>query len=463
AKRESIEAILDMAEHKKFGAARKLVVAGCLVERYRHEILQEIPEVDFVIGTNELERVLEACALDDAPPAGGKDAGGPTGVSGRNQSQARRTFDFPAAPYLYHEFTPRVLSTPGYSAYLKIAEGCDHPCTFCVIPQMRGRFRSRRFESVVREAENLARQGVRELTLIGQDTTSYGHDLGLHDGLATLLRELGKCEGLVWLRFLYCYPNQLTESLIAAVAETPTAAKYFDIPLQHASGPVLKAMRRGSNGGQFLKMLEKIRRAMPEAALRTSMIVGFPGETDDDFKALTDFVAAAEFDHLGVFLYSNEETSASFGLENQVAARVAVGRQKRLLALQRRISRGKLRRRIGRRYPVLVEGRSEETNLLFRGRLESQAPEIDGRVLINDFEGPEPQPGEFRWATVTAASDYDLVARLEAQRFAEDVPTDRSTAAPREIPAPQPSGACSVALGPGPRLVNIQAVPGAPS
>ena len=469
AKRESIDAILEMAEHKKFGTAKKLVVAGCLVERYRQDILQEIPEVDFVIGTNELERVLDACAVDE-------------GKRDLAEGQRARTFDLPSQPYLYHEFTPRVLATPAYSAYIKIAEGCDHPCTFCVIPQMRGRFRSRRFESVVREAENLVAQGVRELTLIGQDTTSYGHDLGMRDGLATLIRELGRIQGLVWLRFLYCYPNQLTDSLVAAVAETPTAAKYFDIPLQHASRPVLKAMRRGSNGAQFLKMLEKIRRVMPEAALRTSMIVGFPGETEDDFRALTDFVTAAEFDHLGVFLYSNEETSGSFGLANQVPARTARRRQRQLLALQRKISRRKLRRQVGRSYPVLVEGRSEETDLLFRGRLESQAPEIDGRVLINDFAGPEPRAGEFRWATITAASDYDLVARLEARWFAEVAAADRgpdhgsvsailtfprSQAGPREsrnlvavAGSPKPDGVGGLGVGSGSRLVNIQPVAG---
>ena len=213
-----------------------------------------------------------------------------------------------------------MLSTPGYSAYLKIAEGCDHPCSFCVIPQMRGAFRSRRFASVIREAENLAKQGVREITIVGQDTTSYGEDLGLRDGLPALLRELGKIPDLVWVRFLYCYPNRVTEALIAAVAETPKVAKYFDIPLQHASSSVLKLMKRGSNGQQFLRLLEKIRAAIPGVALRTSFIVGFPGETDDDFKALLDFVAAAEFDHLGVFLYSNEETSRSFALPNQVPA-----------------------------------------------------------------------------------------------------------------------------------------------
>lgn len=412
AKHESIDAILEMAEYKKSGSAKKLVVAGCLVERYRRDILKEIPEVDFVIGTNELERVLDACMSNGD----------------------RRTADHPFDPYLYTEFTPRVLSTPSYSAYLKIAEGCDHPCAFCVIPQMRGRFRSRRFESVVREAENLAQRGVRELTLIGQDTTSYGEDLGLRHSLPTLLRELARIPELVWLRFLYCYPNRLSNALIEAVAEAPTVAKYFDIPLQHASGPVLKLMRRGSNGDHFLKMLEKIRAAIPSVTLRTSMMVGFPGESEQDFLALMDFVAAAEFDHLGVFLYSNEETSASYALPNPVPPRVAQRRQQQLLALQRKISRRKLRQTIGESFPVLVEGRSEETELLFRGRLESQAPEIDGQVLINDFVGREPQPGEFRWAVITSASDYDLVARLEATTFAERVdPAIPATAGPRLV------------------------------
>ncbi len=396
AKQESINTILDMAEHKKSGTAKKLVVAGCLVERYRQQILKEIPEVDFVIGTNELERVLEACQMEG---------------QGRESQQ-------PAEPYLYHEFTPRILSTPSYSAYIKIAEGCDHPCTFCVIPQMRGRFRSRRFESVLREAEQLAAQGVREITLVGQDTTSYGEDLGLHDGLPLLLRELGNIPELAWVRFLYCYPNRVTEALIEAVAETPKVAKYFDIPLQHSSRAVLKAMRRGSSGKHFLKMLGKIRSAVPDAALRTSLIVGFPGETEDDFQDLLDFVTEAEFDHLGVFLYSNEETCGSYGHPQQVTAAVARRRRKKLMAAQRKISRRKLRASVGRVLPVLVEGTSEETEWLFRGRLETQAPGIDGQVYINDFAGPEPRAGQFRWATITQSSDYDLVARLEEAAFA---------------------------------------------
>jgi ribosomal protein S12 methylthiotransferase len=290
---------------------------------------------------------------------------------------------------------------------------------------------------VVNEAENLARKGVGELTIVGQDTTSYGEDLGLRDGLATLLRELGKIPELVWVRFLYCYPNRLTDALIAAVAETAKVTKYIDLPLQHASAQVLKLMRRGSSGEHFLRLIEKIRAAIPGVTLRTSMIVGFPGETEEDFKLLLSFVEAAKFDHLGVFLYSNEETSSSYALPGQVPSAVAGRRKQRLMALQRRISQRKLRQRVGHSYPVLVEGRSEETELLYRGRLESQAPGIDGQVLINDFEGAEPSPGEFRWATITAAGDYDLVSRLETRNFVE-----------RAVPSsPPPAGL---------RLVQIQ-------
>jgi len=432
AQRESIDTILEMAAYKKSGSARRLVVAGCLAERYRHEIRKEIPEVDFVIGTNELERVLEACGAGGARPASSPGAS-----------------DHPFDPYLYTEFTPRVLSTPSYSAYIKIAEGCDHPCSFCVIPQMRGKFRSRRFESVVREAENFVRQGVRELTLIGQDTTSYGEDFGRRDGLPALLRKLARIPGLVWLRFLYAYPNRVNDELIECVATLPVTCKYFDIPLQHASRTVLRSMRRGSNGSRFLKMIEKIRAAIPGVTLRTTMIVGFPGESDEDFNVLTEFVEAAEFDHLGVFLYSNEETCAAHGLRDQVPTRVARQRRRQLMALQKTISRRRLRDKVGKRFPLLVEGRSEETDLLFRGRLESLAPEIDGQVLINDFVGPVPQAGDFRWALITEASDYDLVARLEAERFAEPW-SRRREGGERQLPAAVP------------RLINIQPVSSSP-
>lgn len=420
AKQESIDTILEMAEYKKKGSAQRLVVAGCMVERYRAQILEDIPEVDCVIGVNEVERIAEACRL----------------------TNTRREFSPLADLYLYHEFTPRLLATPSHTGYIKIAEGCDHTCSFCVIPQMRGQFRSRRFESVMREAENLTNLGVRELTLVGQDNTSYGEDRGLRDGLAALVREMAKISGLVWLRFLYCYPNRVTDALIEAVAESPKVAKYFDIPLQHASGPVLKAMRRGSNEREFLRLIARIRAAIPGVTLRTSFIVGFPGETEDDFKALMDFVAAAEFDRMGVFRYSNEETSASFGLPGAVTPQVSYKRRRRLMALQRRISGRKLQALVGIRVPVLVEGRSAETDLLFRGRLESQAPEVDGQVLINDFEGPEPRAGEYRWAAVTGAMDYDVLACLQAEYFAEPMAQKRRTDS-------------------GPTLVHIQ--PAAPS
>jgi ribosomal protein S12 methylthiotransferase len=431
AKQESIDTILEMAEYKKAGTAKRLVVAGCLVERYRQQILAEMPEVDAVLGTNEIERVVEACRIEES----------------------RRENQESAGPYLYHEFTPRVLTTPSYSAYIKISEGCDHICSFCVIPQMRGRFRSRRFESVMHEAENLVAHGARELILVGQDNTSYGEDLGLRHGLATLLGELAKIPDLVWLRFLYCYPNRVTDALIETVAESPKVAKYFDIPFQHASGRILKAMRRGSNGEQFLKLIEKIRQAIPDVTLRTSVIVGFPGETEEDFKMLMDFVCAAEFDHLGVFRYSNEETSASFGLPHQVAPRIAYNRRRKLLALQRKISRRKLKALIGKRLPVLVEGRSQETDLLLQGRLESQAPEVDGKVLINDFEGSEPRAGEYRWAVMTGASDYDLVARLEGNYFADRHPTSLKTADRPKLVEIQPATAESY----GNTLPHLQA------
>src|SRR5258708_9534725 len=265
AQKESVAAILEMAEHKKFGSAKKLIVAGCLVERYRDQILEQSPEVDAVVGTGEVERIIEAVegdlkVLPAQPPA-----------------------------FLYHDLTPRIVTTPKHQAYIKIAEGCDHPCTFCIIPQLRGKFRSRRFESVVREAENLAASGAREVTLIGQDTTSYGEDLGLRDGLAQLLGKLAQMDDLLWVRFLYAYPNRVTQKLLDAIAAHPRLAKYMDKPLQHASRNEPARMKRGSCGHAFLKLLERIRATIPGVSLRTSFIVGFPVETEADFDEILDF------------------------------------------------------------------------------------------------------------------------------------------------------------------------------
>ena len=391
AQQESVNTILEMAEHKKTGRARRLIVAGCLVERYRNDIRVDIPEVDAVVGTNEVERIVEVC----------EDTDGPRG---------------PAAAYLYHELTPRVRATPPHLAYVKIAEGCDHPCTFCVIPQYRGAFRSRQVDSIAREAESLFAQGVREITLIGQDTTCFGEDYGLRHGLAVLLDRLARVDRAGWVRALYFYPNKVTQPLLDTVAAHPTLCKYIDMPLQHASAPVLKRMKRGGSGDIFLKLLERMRRTIPGVALRTSLIVGFPGETEQDFQELCDFVAAARFDHLGVFSYSDEATSASFHLDGKVDARTIYQRKRKLLAIQRRISRARLRGFVGQTLPILVEGPSRETDLLWEGRLATQAAEIDGKTYINDVEGAPPQPGAFGHIRITESRDYDLIGTLLAER-----------------------------------------------
>ena len=388
AKQESIDTILEMAEYKKSGSARRLVVAGCMVERYRGEIEQQLPEVDAMIGTNEVERILAAC--EGARPEG------------------------KAEPYLYHDATFRIFTTPRHSAYIKIAEGCDHPCTFCVIPQYRGAFRSRRFESVVVEATRLFSQGVREINLIGQDTTFYGEDLGIRDGLPTLLARLAQIETQheKWIRFLYAYPNRVSQKLLDTIAAHPSLVKYIDMPLQHSSGGVLKRMKRGSNGDFFLKLLERIRATIPGVAIRSSFIVGFPGETEADFENLCQFVQAAKFDRLGVFSYSDEDTSKSFALDAKVDAKTIYNRKRRLLSIQRKIARSMNKRLMGSEFQVLVEGPSKETDLLWEARLSTQAPDIDGTVYINDDGGKPIRPGEFRRLRVTEAHDYDLVGEI---------------------------------------------------
>ncbi len=414
AQQESVRSILEMAEYKKFGRLRKLIVAGCLVERYRGEIQDEIPEVDAVIGTGEIEKILTACQGQLRP----NDSGGA---------------ELPT--YLYHDLTPRVLATPRHTAYIKINEGCDHPCSFCVIPQLRGRFRSRRFESVVNEATNLAAMGVREINLIGQDTTFYGEELGLRDGLSTLLERLAQIEDLHWIRFLYCYPNRITPKLLETIAAHPRLVKYLDIPLQHASRTVLARMKRGSSGDAFLKILEKIRKVVPGVSIRTSFIVGFPGETEQEFGELCDFVRAAEFDWMGVFSYSDEDKSESFRLEDKVDPKTIARRKNALMTLQQQISRRKLRRRAGERVQVMLEGPSEDTEVVWEARLPGMAPEIDGKVYITEFEGVRdaadlPAPGTLATVEITQANDYDLIGHVV--EFA--APTPRQIAAAAQNP-----------------------------
>ncbi len=388
AKQESVNTILEMAEYKKAGKAKRLVVAGCLVERYRGDIRKDLPEVDALVGTNELDSIVALCEGEDAAAA--------------------------AVPYLYHDLSPRVLSTPRHYAYIKISEGCDHPCTFCVIPQYRGKMRSRRFESVVLEAGKLFRQGVREINLIGQDTSSYGEDLGLKDGLAHLLARLAQIETPheKWVRFLYAYPNRVTQKLLDTIAEHGSLVKYIDMPLQHSSTSVLKRMKRGGSGDIFLKLIERIRATIPGVTIRTSMIAGFPGETDRDFEELLQFVKAARFDRLGVFSYSDEDTSDSFHLDGKVDKRTIYNRKRRLMSEQRRISRARNRRLVGEEFPVLIEGISAESDLLWEARLPSQAPEIDGVCYVGDPGEIAPRAGQMRRMRITEAHDYDLVGEL---------------------------------------------------
>ena len=392
AKQESVDTILEMAEYKKSGRAQRPIVAGCLVERYRDDIRKNMPEVDAVIGTNELEQITSLCE----------------GVVAKAN---------PLEAYLYHDLTPRVLSTPRHYAYIKIAEGCDHPCTFCVIPQYRGKFRSRRFESVISEATRLFSQGVREINLIGQDTTCYGEDFGLKDGLAVLLARLAQIETPheKWVRFLYAYPNKVTQRLLDTIAAHEALVKYIDMPLQHASAAVLKRMKRGASGDIFLKLIERIRATIPGVGIRTSMIVGFPGETEADFEALCQFVEAARFDRLGVFSYSDEDTSGSYHLDGKVGARAIYNRKRRLMSLQRRISRAKNRELVGRELPVLVEGPSPDSELVWEARLSTQAPDIDGVCYISD-PGEHPlRAGEIRTMRIVKAHDYELTGELVGQ------------------------------------------------
>jgi ribosomal protein S12 methylthiotransferase len=483
AKQESVDTILEMARYKTSGSAKKLIVAGCLVERYRDEIQKNIPEVDAVVGTGEIESILEAAGLKAVAPAPGAASPssfnilssrggeaearpGQESLSGTHKTVAKEPVSakgtgfspyisamestgalapegsFSGAPrsraegelherqgrfgregwqgaarelptYLYDETSPRLLTTPKSSAYIKIAEGCDHPCSFCVIPNLRGKFRSRRFESVIAEARQLVAQGVREITLIGQDTTCYGEDLDLKDGLAQLLDALARIDGLRWLRFLYAYPNRVTGKLLETIARHDNICNYLDLPLQHASPSVLKRMKRGGSPEIFLKTLEKARSIIPGVALRTAFITGFPGESPRDFEILEEFVKEAKFDWLGVFSYSDEEGSSAFSLSAKLPRRTIEARRRKLMKLQQSISKRAKQQWVGRELLLLAQGESEETPLLWEGRTQFHAPEIDGKVYINDFgELASLEPGRFYNAEITEAHEYDIVARI---------------------------------------------------
>ena len=396
AKKESIDAILEAARLKTDGKAKRLVVAGCLVERYRDELKAEMPEVDAFIGTSQINDILTVCD----PHTNTRSL--PVIPLG-NQS----------ATYLYDESTPRVLATPSHYAFIKIAEGCDRPCAFCFIPQMRGHFRSRRFGSIVAEAHQLAEEGVKELILVAQDSSRYGEDLDKEDALAHLLRELSHTDGIDWVRVMYTYPTHISDAFLDVLAEEPKAVKYLDMPLQHASQNVLKLMKRGGNRGSLERLIERVRTRVPGIAVRTTFITGFPGETEADCKELMMFVKNVEFDRVGVFTYSDEEGTPAFDLPNKVDAKVATRRRDQLMKAQSKIAKRKHKALIGKTVRVMFEGESNESELLWQGRMETQAPDIDGCVLINDApEGFMPQAGDLIDVQIEEAHEYDLIGRI---------------------------------------------------
>jgi ribosomal protein S12 methylthiotransferase len=393
AKRESIDTILEMAEHKKSGRCRRLVVAGCMVQRYHRELREEIPEIDAFVGLDELEKIVEAVRVDLASAAA--DPASP--ISG----MARALYDHRSA---------RVLATRPHTAYLKISEGCDHPCTFCAIPSMRGRMRSRSVESLRIEAEGLARQGVKELILIAQDSTDYGRDLADSTDLPALLRALDSLPGIEWIRIHYAYPNRVTDRLLAAMAESAKVCRYLDIPLQHSDPTILRRMKRGGSGAIFLRMIRRIRRALPGCALRTTFIVGFPGESPAAFRALCDFVREAEFDHAGVFTYSREEGTEAYALSDPIPAPAKEERRARLMEIQSRISLRKNCAQVGRVLPVRVDGVDDGARRLLVGRTEFQSPDVDGRVLISHGVAA---PGILVPVRMEEAHPYDLVGSIQ--------------------------------------------------
>ena len=386
AKRESVDSILEVAEAKRRGEIRRLVVAGCMAQAYAHEMRREIPEIDAFVGLDELERIVEAA---------------------RGQL-TRHVPDQRGAVRVYDHHHPRVLSTMGY-AYLKVAEGCDNPCTFCHIPAMRGGFRSRPIADLVAEARSLERQGIRELVLVAQDTTRYGEDLGIDNGLRRLVTALLERTSIPWIRFMYAYPATLDEGLFEVMAEEPRFVPYLDIPLQHASRAVLKAMKRGGDAGSFQRMIERARQVVSGITIRTTMIVGFPGEEESDFQELLDFISEIRFDHLGVFCYSWQPENPGAELGDPVSAGVKEARRARLLELQQTISLEHNQALVGRTLPALVIGPLQEMDLLTEARLRRQAPEIDGRLLINDGVA---EPNSLAEVEITEAHPYDLVGRV---------------------------------------------------
>ena len=421
AKQESIDAILEMAQLKTSGKCTRLVVTGCLGERYRDELKKEIPEIDAVLGTGEVEGIVAAIGSPASvlgDPVARDGGARPLTFHRKPSAPPAGSSDLPTAElpiaglptYLYDADTPRVLTTPRHFAYLKVAEGCDYTCAFCIIPSLRGKFRSRDAASIVREARSLAERGVKELLLISQDTTFYGIDRGERGALARLLRELNGVDGLEWIRLLYLYPTTITDDVLKVMAECEKVCRYIDLPLQHASAAVLKRMRRPGDRRTYDKLLARIRNMVPDVTLRTTLIVGFPGETDAEFAELQGFVADTGFDHVGVFTYSHEEGTRAFAMPDDVPAAVKRRRRNSLMAKQKKIVAAAQKGKIGRDVAVLIDGPSEEHELVLQGRLRGQAPEIDPVVFLTDCDPERYGAGDLIRARIVGARGYDLLA-----------------------------------------------------
>ena len=420
AKQESIDAILEMAEHKKTGHCRTLIVAGCMAERYRAELQERIPEIDAVIGTGEVPEIVNVLggSTTQHPPHGDtliqvlRANGEPVRTGDHGREPVAGGVNASRLPtYLYDAETPRLLATPRHYAYLKIAEGCDYQCAFCIIPTLRGHYRSRTAASILQEAERLAANGVKELLLISQDTSFYGVDRGERGALARLLRALNRIDGLEWIRMLYLYPTTIGDDVLEAMADTDKVCKYIDLPLQHASDAVLKRMKRPGTRAGYERLLDRIRRRLPGVALRTTFIVGFPGETEDDFRELQRFVDAINFDHVGVFTYSHEEGTSAHAMPDDVPTSTKRRRQSLLMRAQRHHVARAQAARIGQRVRLLVDGPSEEHELVLRARLEGQAPDIDPLVYLTDCDPAQIAAGTFIEAEIVGSRAYDLLAR----------------------------------------------------
>ena len=403
AKQESIDTILEMARHKTDGACKRLVVTGCMAERYRDELKKEIPEIDAVLGTGQVPEIVGAIT------------GGATPMTfyGRGQLAPSTKLPAPGAlpTYIYDADTPRLMATPKQYAYVKIAEGCDYKCAFCIIPTLRGEYRSRPGDSIVREARALAARGVKELLLISQDTTFYGIDRHERGALAHLLRELNTVDGLEWIRLLYLYPTTIDDDTLAAMAECDKICNYIDLPLQHASNAVLKRMKRPGTRQSYDTLLTRIRERVPGVALRTTFIVGFPGETEADADELSGFITDHAFDHVGVFTYSHEEGTSAYQLDDDVPARSKAARRSRVMGLQKRLVGRRQRGRIGERVRVMVDGPSADHDLVVKARLSTQAPDIDASVFLTECDPSAFRPGDFAEVEIVGSREYDLIGR----------------------------------------------------